>query len=102
LLAEYRKLLEKRFGSRLLKLRLFGSRARGDNEPDSDVDVAVVIQGLIDAERAEVIDLAFTAWRTVGEAPLIQVLAWSDTDESDRVAAERRIAFDIETEGIPV
>jgi predicted nucleotidyltransferase len=35
--------LERRFGERFVALYLFGSRARGDHEPESDVDVAVVL-----------------------------------------------------------
>jgi len=31
-------------GERLVKLVLFGSRARGDNDPDSDIDVLVVLR----------------------------------------------------------
>lgn len=37
-----------RFGSKYGKLILFGSPARGDNEPDSDADIAVVLRGQID------------------------------------------------------
>ena len=43
LLAELERRLERRFGARFVALYLFGSRARGDHEPDSDVDVAVVL-----------------------------------------------------------
>ena len=34
-----------RFRHRFVRLILFGSRARGDARPDSDVDVAVVLRG---------------------------------------------------------
>ena len=43
LLAEYRRLLVDHLGQRLIRLTLFGSYARGDARPDSDVDVAVVL-----------------------------------------------------------
>ncbi|MGH6899193.1 MAG: HEPN domain-containing protein [Geminicoccaceae bacterium] len=43
LLADLERRLERRFGERFVALYLFGSRARGDHEPDSDVDVAVVL-----------------------------------------------------------
>jgi predicted nucleotidyltransferase len=43
LLAALKRRLERRFGERFVAIYLFGSRARGDHEPDSDVDVAVVL-----------------------------------------------------------
>jgi len=36
------------YGPRLLGLHLFGSRARGDHEPFSDADVAVVLEGAVE------------------------------------------------------
>jgi antitoxin ChpS len=42
-LAELDRKLHARFGRRYCRLILFGSRARGDNRPDSDADVAVVM-----------------------------------------------------------
>ncbi len=42
-LRELKRELEALYGERLKGLYLFGSRARGDAEPDSDVDVAVVL-----------------------------------------------------------
>jgi predicted nucleotidyltransferase len=43
LLEQLKQRLRRRFGDRFEGLYLFGSRARGDAEPDSDVDVAVVL-----------------------------------------------------------
>jgi antitoxin ChpS len=43
LLADLKRRLERRFGDRFIALYLFGSRARGDHNPDSDVDVAVIL-----------------------------------------------------------
>jgi predicted nucleotidyltransferase len=43
LLAEYRRLLIEHLGERLISLTLFGSYARGEAGPESDVDVAVVL-----------------------------------------------------------
>ncbi len=39
--------LREQFGSRYVRVILFGSRARGDYQPDSDVDVAVILRGVI-------------------------------------------------------
>ena len=50
-LEAYQQRLRARFGERLREVRLFGSQARGDAGPDSDVDVLVVVDGLTEAER---------------------------------------------------
>jgi predicted nucleotidyltransferase len=42
-LQELKRELEALYGDRLKGVYLFGSHARGDAEPDSDVDVAVVL-----------------------------------------------------------
>ena len=49
ILADLRRALEDIYGDRLVKLVLFGSRARGDEESESDIDVAVVLRGPVDA-----------------------------------------------------
>jgi len=47
-LAEYRRGLEALYGERLSRVILFGSRARGEARPDSDIDVVVVLRGDLD------------------------------------------------------
>jgi uncharacterized protein len=48
ILAKFRKALDELYGSRIERVVLFGSRARGDAEPDSDYDVAVFLHDLTD------------------------------------------------------
>jgi predicted nucleotidyltransferase len=100
LLQAYRRRLEQRFGERLLSFRLFGSRARGDSEEDSDADVAVVVRDLSEAERDWVIAQSFEAYREFSSGPLLAPLVWSEQQYLDRLGAERRIALDIGREGI--
>ena len=47
ILQELRNRFEVLYGERLANLVLFGSRARGDAEPDSDIDVLVVLRGVV-------------------------------------------------------
>jgi len=45
ILTELRYRLEALYGERLVRMVLFGSQARGDAEPGSDIDVLVVLKG---------------------------------------------------------
>jgi uncharacterized protein len=45
LIAEARALLEREYGDQLAGVVLFGSHARGDAEPGSDVDLLVILRG---------------------------------------------------------
>jgi predicted nucleotidyltransferase len=56
-LSRYAAKLRDRFGARVRFVKLFGSFARGEATDDSDIDVAVVIDGLTNAERNDAIGL---------------------------------------------
>ena len=45
ILAELRRRFETLYADRLVHMVLFGSHARGDAEPGSDIDVLVVLEG---------------------------------------------------------
>src|SRR5438067_2176000 len=59
-LTHFRALVAETYGPRLERVVLFGSRARGDAEPDSDYDVAVFLRDLGDrwAEMNRLADLS--------------------------------------------
>ena len=42
-LKQFKACLEQALGDQLIELKLFGSKARGDGRPDSDVDVLVIV-----------------------------------------------------------
>ncbi|MDR3557469.1 MAG: nucleotidyltransferase domain-containing protein [Syntrophobacteraceae bacterium] len=58
-LARFRAALEEIYGESLERVVLFGSRARGDDQPDSDYDIAVFLKSLPDrwAELDRLADL---------------------------------------------
>lgn len=60
ILARFRAALAKTYGERLERAVLFGSRARGDAQPDSDYDVAVFLRDMPDrfAELNRLADLS--------------------------------------------
>lgn len=47
ILTELRRQLESLYGSRLVQIVLFGSQARGDAESGSDIDVLIVLNGVV-------------------------------------------------------
>jgi len=48
ILAELRRRFEALYGDRLVAMVLYGSQARGDAEPGSDIDVLVVLKGPVE------------------------------------------------------
>lgn len=82
------------------EVRLFGSHARGDAHEDSDVDVLVVVDGLTEAERRDVFDMAYevdsTAEAWVGLSPL----PYATAQATEMRARERRLFRDIDREGV--
>jgi predicted nucleotidyltransferase len=98
-LQDYAAALKGRFGERLRLVSLFGSWARGEASPDSDVDVAVVIDGLSRAEWADAVGLVcdVEASTDVFLSPFVL----SSERFAFLLARERQIAQDIVTQGIP-
>lgn len=47
ILQKLRCYLHELYGDRLISLILFGSQARGDADPDSDIDMLVVLEGQV-------------------------------------------------------
>ncbi|MGC8880588.1 MAG: nucleotidyltransferase family protein [Anaerolineae bacterium] len=65
-LQAYVHALHARYGARLHDVVLFGSRARGEVHPNSDVDVLVILERPSAQELSEVRGLAFDIWLAYG------------------------------------
>ena len=74
-LQAYVQILDARFGPRLLEVLLFGSKARSEARPDSDIDVAVILDQPSPQDLSEVRGLTFDIWLSHGV--LISVRAMS-------------------------
>jgi predicted nucleotidyltransferase len=67
--------VRRHYGDRLKGLYLFGSRARGDHRPESDVDVAVVLADGVWRPFCESMDIAGIATDTIVETG-VHVQGW--------------------------
>lgn len=96
----YQAAIVREFPSRLVRIVVFGSVARGEATEDSDVDVLVVLDRLTTRERARVIDLgteiAFDRRLLFSPLPL-SVDEWSDLE-----GRERLLATEIKRDGIQI
>jgi predicted nucleotidyltransferase len=97
-LGRFARGMRARFGARLLDLRLFGSRARGEGHEESDVDVLVVVDGLTWAEGREITDL--TGDLLTEHEVLISPFAVSAEHWARLRRLERRIVAEIDRDGV--
>jgi predicted nucleotidyltransferase len=99
-LAAVRRALKRRLGPRLVKFVLFGSRARGDYDAGSDVDLAVVVKGLGRAEKMELLDLVSAV--EIERCEAVSALFMSKDEFRSLGRRGRRLARDINREGVPL
>ena len=97
-LKELKQSLEDLLGPHEFQMVLFGSRARGDYNEESDVDIAVLVRGLTREMKHRILD-------QVAEIELkyllpISVFVISEDEFNHLRKRERKIAVDIESEGL--
>ena len=99
-LIDLKKSLELSLGDSLIRVVLYGSRARGDYDENSDIDIAIIVLSLSKEVKNRILDI-------VTEIELkylrsISSIIFSETEFNNLKERERRIALDIESEGIPL
>ncbi|MHB1844555.1 MAG: nucleotidyltransferase domain-containing protein [Deltaproteobacteria bacterium] len=100
LLGEYHRRLEILLGDRLVGLRLYGSWARGEQGPESDVDLAVLVNDRLpfaDERAAAMLGYEIAGRFDLPLSPKILAIA----DYRRLVAREHPFYEAIEQEGIP-
>ena len=101
-LHEFAADVRERFGGAVERILLYGSRARGDDVPDSDVDVIVFLAEGTDLREARTAlsDLACAVAARYGFRFLIQALAY--TEESFRRRASYFFIKNVKKEGVAI
>ena len=89
------------FGKRLHSIRLYGSAARGDWTPDSDIDILVLLDAITSEDSDWLISRAVSLG-VLGSGFLIQPVFMSVADFDRLKARERRFAAEVEEEGIDI
>lgn len=100
ILQELKESLKKLCGDQILKIVLFGSRARGDFDEDSDIDIALIVRELSPKLKDKILDNV--AEFELRHDVVLSVIILSEEDFNHLKERERRIALDIEREGIPL
>ncbi len=97
-LKELKVSLKELLGDRLVGFALYGSRARGDYEAESDIDVAIIVRGLTRELKNQILNIV--ADIEIEYLTPLSTLVISEEDFDLLKKRERRIALDIEREGI--
>lgn len=105
-MTEFAKRVRTRFGDRLARVVLFGSRARGDVTEESDIDVLVLLRAPIGEETRATREV----WTIVEEVLRLEPRAYvplapivlAEERFLELKRRERSFALDVEAEGIPL
>jgi predicted nucleotidyltransferase len=94
ILKRFRATLDEVYGTRLDRVILYGSRARGDARPDSDYDVAVFLRDMPDrfAELDVLADLSTALLDETGE--FIHAMAYRAGAYNERTPLMHEIRLD--------
>lgn len=87
-------------GSRLVGVKLFGSKARGDDTPESDIDILVEVETASVASEDAVLDIAFDV--NLDQAVYISPRVIARAVFNDPVWSTTPFIRALEHEGIPL
>lgn len=99
ILREFRSGLERLYGPRLANVVLFGSRARGEARPDSDIDLLVVLQGPLNPHEEICRISTFQAALCLEHDVVISCVFFSEEDFSSE---QSPLLLNVRREGVPV
>jgi len=98
-LSQFKAKLQK--GLPLSRLVLFGSRARGDADPDSDLDVLVILNAPVDREAEDYVNDC--AWEVGLEHGIVVVpVTVSRLDWEEGLLSSSLLAIAVKREGVTV
>jgi predicted nucleotidyltransferase len=101
LAARFAERVRSHFGTRLARVILYGSAARGEWTPESDIDVLVLLDRVM-PEDGDWLSLQAVRLGLLDRGLLLQPLYMPEADFERLKARERAFALEVEREGIPL
>lgn len=92
LLDEFRDTVIRHFGQNIREILVFGSKARGDANEDSDLDILVLIEGGNWRLKDEIADVAYDLAIGTDVVPSVMVYTVAEWNHLDRVGSPFRDA----------
>lgn len=99
-LAEYRQVLSQRHPGTVVRMLVYGSKARGESHPDSDVDVLLVVRNDADSLKRPLRDLGYELAATSDAVP--SILAYTEAEWQERTSKGYPFQRAVERDGVSV
>lgn len=99
-LTDFRDALQTKYRGAVMRALLFGSRARGDWNEDSDIDLLVIVRNDASAKKKEIQELG--ASLSVGRLAVPSVIPQTDAEWSRVGGAGARLHAEVEVQGVSV
>ncbi len=81
-LAEFRQALSERHPGAVVRMLVYGSKARGESHPDSDVDVLLIVKNDADTLKRPLRDMGYELAATSDAVP--SILAYTEDEWRER------------------
>lgn len=97
---EFAAALRAMLGDRLIKLILYGSKARGEGREEADIDILVVVEGLKHKEEQQMSDIAGEI--LVNSGVLISIIVFDSNDLEWSMGEKSPFIKSVSREGIEI
>ena len=99
-LAEYRQALSERHPGAVVRMLVYGSKARGESHPDSDVDVLLIVKNDADSLKRTLRDTGYELAATSDAVP--SILAYTEDEWQERAGKGYPFQKAVERDGVSV
>jgi predicted nucleotidyltransferase len=102
ILSELKSRIPEQIRSRIRRIILFGSRARGDEQEESDLDLVIIVDEKDSELERELQDLAYVVMCDFDFMPIISLRVFSFAQFEDAVGRELSFYVNLEREGVVI